>query len=574
MLKKLKLSTHLFIILAFVELVALIMGNLSLQVTYRLEHRITSLDGIHLPLIFAVSEASRLQMNQAMRMNEILLYAQIDDRQNFEIANDGYIHAGKQLNDVVIEAKHIIQKSLEVPDSDSEKNQLEKVRLVLGDLEKIHGSYEHLCGSIIRNQFKFRFLTKAGIITGNATQTMEQAEREYQQLLSKNTSELDDETKRLEAKIKEAFYVTKDMVRDLSEQTAKEHKTAFSLFILTMVIMTVGGLFLVFTIFHINNTRSRELSNTIKKLALPFRENAASLLRIIQDLDHALSQLFTNNSKLMDTVGQSELSLTKLESLAASSARSTSETKVLVNENARKLDDSDRSIAVFAEVSSRSMAAGNQIQKGALNLGQFALQMHLLATSASAEASRSDASRGFVVFTEELKNMAQKVMLSAEEIAQTAQATVLDIQSGRDGVEGARRTFQDMANTAERLKIEAENIMAASHYQTELVGSVQRDTVRLREGFSFYNKTLEESAEACRMFRVQTDAISDLLKKMTVVFDERRQRVELKIEGQDSPLLVPDLIPETNIPRKPFDGGDLKVEGGILKMNNNPQEKN
>lgn len=561
-LNKLKLSSHLLVLFFFLALVALIMGNLTLQVIQHMEDRISNIENKDSPLIFAVSEASRLQMNQAMRMNEILLYANVDDRQNFEVANDGYIRAGKQMVDVLVGARHIIQKSLETPLADTDKNQLEKIKVALNDMEKIHSSYEHLGGAIIRSQFKFRFLTKAGIITGNAIQAPEKTEKEYLQTLSKNTSELDDETKRLEAKIKEAFYLTKDMVRDLPEQVTHTHHLALVVFFACMAFLTLGGLFLVIIIFRINTARSRELSDTMESLALPFQGHVASLLKIIQHLDTTLAQLFTANSQWVDTAGSSEISLARLETLADGTTRSNLETLALVQENARRLTDSDRFIAGFAEVSSRSMTLGEQIQKGAQHLGQFAMQMHLLATSASAEASRSETSRGFVVFTEELKNMAQKVIHSAEEIAEAAQMTVKDLKSGYEGVDGARKLFQDIANVEERLKTETNTVIAASQQHSEMVRSAHKNSVTLREGFTIYSKLLAESEDACRLFRDQTDAIAELLQDILATLDERRQQIE---QGTSSDEL-PELSDKSHPPRKPFASEEVKVEGGVLKM--------
>ncbi len=568
-LDKLKLSSHLLILFFFMAIIALIMGNLTLQVMHRLENRILDIENTDSPLILAVSEASRLQMNQAMRMNEILLYANVDDRQNFEVANDGFIRAGKQMVDVLVATRHIVQKNLEMPSSNTVKNQLEKIKAALNDMEKIHASYEHLGGSIIRSQFKFRFLTKAGIITGNAIQAPEQSEKEYLQTLSKNTSELDDETKRLEAKIKEAFYLTKDMIRNLPEQAASVHHMALVLYIACMAFLTIGGLFLVLFIYKINNARTKELSDTLESLSLPFQEHVASLLKNIQHLDATLSRLFTANSQWQETADSSEISLTRLETLSHGTIRSNMETLALVQENARRLSDSDRLIAVFAEVSTKSMALGEQIQKGAQHLSQFAMQMHLLATSASAEASRTETSRGFVVFTEELKHMAQKVIHSAEEIAEAAQMTVRDLRSGHEGVDGARKLFQDIANVEERLKTETNSVIATSQQHSEMVRSVHKNTVSLREGFTVYSKLIAESEDACRMFRDQTDAIAELLQEMLATLDERQHLIEQGVTNSDLPEIPGAIQP----PRKTFENDAVKVTNGVLHGDSESAEK-
>ncbi|MEO5331843.1 MAG: hypothetical protein H7839_07445 [Magnetococcus sp. YQC-5] len=572
MLKNTKLSTHLLIVLCFVELVSLIMGTLMLRVTSRIEHRLIELDTQDLPLVLAVSEAARQQMDQTLRMNEVLLYAEMDDRQNFEIANEGYIHAGKRLTNVLIEARHISQKGLEAPESDAVRNQLERIKSVLGDLEKIHGSFEHLGGSIIRGQFKYRFLTKAGIITGNATQTLEEAEKEYLQILGKSISDLDDETKRLEGKLKEAFYVTKDLIQNLGVHARSEHKLAWTIFILSMVIFTIGGLVLLLAVYKIHEDKSQEIRNAIRKLAQPFREKADSLLKTSIRLDQALTHLSQNSSQLTETSRHFVTTLTTLESLADQTAQSTVETKTLVNTNEHKVGDAKRSIQIFGEVSIRSRTWGEKLKKAASHLGQVMIQMNLMATSASAEASRLEATRSFIVFTNEIKELAQKALHSVEGIGEQAETSVMDLQTGHELVEKTSKTFQELADALSRLKTGAESVRETAKQQSALVGAVQADTVLFREVFSAYTQLLEDSAGACRMLRAQTESISEVLQEMVVLMDERREPKERRSPREKS--LLPDisLLPKVNTPtteapppRQPFEGGDLIVEGGLLK---------
>ncbi|MBF0126223.1 MAG: hypothetical protein HQM02_03335 [Magnetococcales bacterium] len=557
MFKKMQLSSHLLLVLLFVVAGALLMGSLSLRATQRLEERIAQLDAQDFPLILAVSEAARQQMDQVLRMNEVLLYAQVDDRQNFEIANEGYIHAGKRLTNVLIEARHITQKGLESPQSDAGRNHLERIKSAMGELEKIHGSFEHLAGSIIRGQFKFRFLTKAGIITGNATQSQSEAEKEYQEELSRNLSSLDDETKRLDGKLKEVFYLTKELLRALGDQAAREGGIAWIVFVGCMLVLMVGGALLILAVDRVHGARSLALLNTIRRLAIPFREKADSLQKTAQRLDHALNHLADTTRQLADRVRHSETALTTLGTLTGAATRATAETRALVDENAHRLDETERSVQRFGEVAVRALELGEQIQKGVHHLSGFTMRVSLLATSASAEATRGEPRRGFTVFTDEIKELSQKSLHAVEGVTERTESQVKDLQSGFAGVEKARKCLREIADAAVRLKGAAESVVSTSHHQSELVASLHGDTVLLHELFTDHSRLLQDNAGACRVFREQTEAIAGVLQEITTLMEDRRDSGDRRAAGE-APLPADT--------RKPFSGGELKVEGGVLTL--------
>ncbi|MBF0178507.1 MAG: methyl-accepting chemotaxis protein [Magnetococcales bacterium] len=558
MFKNMKLATHLMLLLLVVEAGALAGGGNALRVVQHLENRIASLDGRDFPLNLAVADAARQQMDQVLRFSEVLLYAQVDDRQNFEIANDGFIHAGKRLANVLIEARHITQKALDTPGSDEERNHLERIKGVMGDLEKIHGGYEHLAGTIIRGQFKYRFLTKAGLITGTATQSQGEAEREYREELNKTISSLDDETKRLENKLKEAYHLTKELLRNLSEQAGQERKMAWILFLLCSGVALVAGVALLLAVNRIHGLRFRDLQNAIRQRALPFGEKAESLRKTAQRLDHSLSHQAESSRQLAETMQHALSGLANLEGLAATAVRATVEIQAVMEGNAHGLTDADRALREFGEAARRSMEEGEHINKSVAQLGGHVMRLNLLATSASVEATRAEGKRGFAIFTDEIKEISQKTQGWIDEIGERSAGLLKDLAASRSAMERAGGTLREIAAAATRLQGVAGEKLQASRQLGGLVESVHSDTSGLHELFAAYSRLLLDNAGACRQFREQTEAIEALLQEIGALMEDRRTQTERR-SG-------PPMEPSLPVPRAPFTGGDLKVEDGVLKL--------
>lgn len=534
MLEKMRLSVHLLVLFLFLEGVALIMGGLFLATTYRLNDRILGLSRGDIPLILTVSEIAKEQLNQTLRINEIFLYGQTGDRENFELANNGFVNAGKRLTNLLVEALHITSKGQENALSSVVKQQFKVAKTVLGEYQKIHGSFEHLSGTIIRGQYEYRFLIRAGIITGNEESTLEEAEAAYIKKLSESISDLDDETKRMENKLREAFHVTKSMVQDLVTLATKERNTALAVFSVAMIIFTAGGLFLTVSIGKTHQKRASQKKNDQRKLTSPFREKADLLGQSAKQIIALVAKIAENNDKEKDGFQPSETALATLTTLASDNVRISTETMLRAHESQQKTQSSDDAIQAFKESSTRSVALANRIQKGLNNLVQAVMQVNLLATGASVEATRNEASQGFVVITNEIKELAQTSIKAIETISELVERDVREITSVHDRVSGVREVLGEMVEIATHLTSDAQRIESASHKQFDLVDTLQKELALIHHGVTNNTQLLHDGYEACQTLRAHASTFIIALDQLVLSFDGRRANE--RRQEEDKPL--------------------------------------
>ena len=535
MLHTKKLSAHLMILFLIMTGIALIMGGLSLGTVQRLHGRITDLYVEDIPLILAISEIAKEQLDQTLRINEIFLYGEIDDREKFEASNNGFVNAGKRLTNVLIEALHITQKGLENPASTTEKHHLSATKTVLGEYQKIHGSFEHLSGIIIRNQYKYRFLTRASIITGNEELALAEAESEHVKQLSKSISDLDDETKRIENKLKEAFHITKKMVQDLAPQATREKNFALIVFFLAMTILAVSGFFLTLSIGRVYQKKADKDQNNRRRLAASLKEKAAILKPSTEQLKELIDKVALNNNEEEDRVKSAEITLSTLTTLASDNAKTSSEAVLLSQENQQKTKDSDTSMQTFKESSTRSIALAHRIQKGLNGLVQAVMQVNLLATSACVEATRKDVSQGFVVFTNEIKDLAQSAVKTIETIAELVERDVREIKGGHDQVTSTRQTFTEMVEITTQLSKRAHQIEVTSKEQSALIQKLQEELVSTHHAVSHNSQLLHDGHKVCQTLHSHAILYLTALDPLADTFGDRRSQKEKEAPDTQAP---------------------------------------
>ncbi|MBF0294577.1 MAG: hypothetical protein HQL96_05255 [Magnetococcales bacterium] len=308
---------------------------------------------------------------------------------------------------------------------------------------------------------------------------------------------------------------------------------------------------------RIHGIRFRELQNAIRQRALPFGEKAESLRKTAQRLDHSLSHQAESSQQLAETMQHAHNGLTTMEELAATTVRSAAEIRTAMEGNAQGLTDADRVLREFGEAARRSMADGERIDKSVAQLGGYVMRLNLLATSASVEATRTEGKRGFAIFTDEIKEIAQKAQGLVDEIGERSSGLLKDLLASRTAMEQAGGTLRDIAAVATRLQGVAGEKRDASRQLGVLVESVRSDASGLHELFAAYSRLLLDNAGACRQFREQTEAIETLLQEIGALMEDRRTQQERRSRPVE---------PSLPAPRAPFTGGDLKVEGGVLKL--------
>jgi len=104
----------------------------------------------------------------------------------------------------------------------------------------------------------------------------------------------------------------------------------------------------------------------------------------------------------------------------------------------------------------------------------IAFQTNILALNAAVESARAgEHGRGFAVVAGEVRTLAQRSATAAAEIKALIQRTVGNVRDGNDAVGQAGAAIDDIVARVERIAVEMDGIVTASHEQSQGIAQVQ-----------------------------------------------------------------------------------------------------
>lgn len=124
----------------------------------------------------------------------------------------------------------------------------------------------------------------------------------------------------------------------------------------------------------------------------------------------------------------------------------------------------------------------------------IAFQTNILALNAAVESARAgEHGRGFAVVAGEVRTLAQRSATAAAEIKALIQRTVGNVRDGNDAVGQAGAAIDDIVARVERIAVEMDGIVTASHEQSQGIAQVQGAANEIDQATQ-QNATLVEQA--------------------------------------------------------------------------------
>ncbi|MEO5355382.1 MAG: methyl-accepting chemotaxis protein [Magnetococcus sp. XQGC-1] len=501
MFKKLQLTFHLLTLYGVLAGGLLLLIGYCLFVIHSYDETIHALDREQFPLSHAVTEIARQQLDQTLRFNELLFFSRIGEREKFEMSNEKFVQAGKRLADELLEARNIAQKAMDLARSDAKWKEIDAIKTLLKGIEKAHGDYEHLGALLIRAIYQYDFLSKTEALATGDHVSAEEAAGKHAAFLQANLSALDDETHRLEGGIKDVTERVKQLPQTQAVDSAKQRDQVFQRGLLWLFFALVGGLFLVFAIDRIQKERGqREHQLTAQSLAL-LADALGHLQRLIQEWEPASQQLEQMMVRQGESLGKVVEEIRPLLLQAEGAAALLEQLSQLQGEERQLMEQASLLLQQVNKGADQMLESGTESGRAIHHLRDATMQINLLATNASAEAFRSEATRPFAVYTEEIKELARTNAQVAESVANRMEDALKNmrtdqIHSGQSRrrctsiLELARKEAELFARMAELLRQQPAILRTIQGVVTEAHATVQTSAPVLKQA-----QTARQSAQ-------------------------------------------------------------------------------
>lgn len=444
MFKNLQLTFHLFVLYGLLGISLLLICSYPLFVIHGYEETISIVDRNQLPLARTVANISRYQLDQVLRFNELLLFARIDNQEKFEISHDGYLQAGKRMVDEILEGRNIAQRAIEEAKSESRSKEFDTIKTFLKNIEKAQGNHEKLGASLIRSVYQYDFLLKKEHLLSGEHIAVEEEAGKHVAFLKINFLAFEKETRRLEGAIREAMEQTKQFSQTLAIDVRHQKELAFDWVLLGVFFALSIGAFLVFFIAKIHKDQERA-KNWLTGQSLAMLSEALNQLQTAcQALEPSSQKLEENFFLQRDSFGNTVANVKAIVCLSEDNVHLSAQLQSLMTEKKGVLEQTDLLVKRLNLDAGDMLESGIETKRIVRNLKEVIVQINMLATNASAEAFRSEATRSFTVFTEEIKRLTSSTISVVETISKRTGDALEGIHADRLHVIQTNQKFSEV----------------------------------------------------------------------------------------------------------------------------------
>ncbi|MBF0109523.1 MAG: hypothetical protein HQL76_10130 [Magnetococcales bacterium] len=418
MLEKLRFTHHLQILFFAVALPVLAVLTIALMAAEEWTDTLNRLGGLDLPLSRIIGVAAREHLGQGIEFNKVLLNARIGNREKFELANDSFIQYGKRIGDTLLEGRNITQRRLEREGDPERMRAVDAIKTTLKEIEKLHGDFEHLAATLIRGIYQYEFLMKPELMKNGDHVAIEEEEARQVASLAKSLSAMEDETNRLENKIKDGIEQIEGLSQTLVADTASARISFYKILVSIIFSLLAVLFFLGILIERIHERRALARETEYRTLSGQVEETIRGVLPTIRRMEQMVQVVHDQKRQQSGWIVGMGKHLNAIQRMIEDNIATARGFQEQLNHREGLLRQAEKKITVLDREAREALIASRETVKVIRSLKNRLMQINMLTTHASAEAFRNEATRGFSVFTDDIREHAQKSAEEAELVAE------------------------------------------------------------------------------------------------------------------------------------------------------------
>jgi methyl-accepting chemotaxis protein len=253
----------------------------------------------------------------------------------------------------------------------------------------------------------------------------------------------------------------------------------------------------------------------------------------ISNASHSLAEGASNQAA---SIEETSASLEELTSMTRTNAENAQGVKSLAEETRIKAESGSLEMTEMTDAMHSIKVASDDIAKIIKSIDEIAFQTNILALNAAVEAARAgEAGAGFSVVAEEVRNLAQRSALAAQE---TGNKIADSIQRSHRGVEISTKvvkTFQEIVDQIRKVDLMIAQITSASQEQNTGISQINIAITQLDKTTQANAASSEELAAAAQELSSQSNSLQDSILSLAELVGVSVQTTHTHVNASHAP---------------------------------------
>jgi len=552
-MKHIKLKTRIYGLVIFLLLSMTIVSVASLKIITDLGHTIKKIGEDDIPLVRVIAQCTEQILNQSLNFNTLLQYAKIHNKEKFIHSRDGFIESGKRFVDLMKEGKAIAQTGIKVAGNEHEKEAFEKIKETLKLLEQEHSEFEHHSEELIQalyiKTFKDDFKLGDGSQSSGSypsdksghTSSAEKKDHaasshkgdhdtdsalKEKEKMIKVVERLEKETMTMEHELNKGLELADDLTRSLLDHAHHEQVVGMDILIPMMLISLVGGLLLS---GFIAKTAVDTIQNSTRKM----KEIAETVSAASEQMAAAANELANSTVSQAERLSQISDDISSFNNSIQANSQAATKTKGFIQNIDKVVVSADKAMKDLSAAIRGTMESEEKSGKLFRRMSDYNIQINMLATSATAEAMRSETSSSLGVFTKKLDKTTHAAHAINIEISNLINTSLEKVKKNAVAATDMKTVLKKIISLTTNANQIISNVTTSSQKQAKDINTIDKLIHSLNDVTQSNAAASEESSASSVSMANQVKHLLDIVKDLEVMVEGKKALEGDEQHGED-----------------------------------------